>query len=219
MSTYTPWDEQAPGFVELDLVAHCGDSASGEFLYTLNTVDIATGWTECEPIANKGQIAVVAALGAIRARLPFPLLGIDSDNGSEFINAHLLRYCQTGQISFTRCRAYHKNDQAHIEQKNYTAVRQLVGYDRYEGEEALEQLRRVYALARLHSNGWLPVMKLIGKQREGAKVSKSYDKPQPPMERAISAGVVGPEARTALEAALGEQGPKSLKRRLDAEIE
>lgn len=131
--TYTPWDEEAPGCVEIDLVAHCGTSPHGEYAVTLTVVDIATGWTECAAIPNKGQHAVSTALQAIRARLPFPLLGIDSDNGSEFINELLLRYGQQEQITFTRCRAYHKNNQAHIEQKNYTAVRQVVGYDRLSG--------------------------------------------------------------------------------------
>ena len=217
--TYTPWDEQVPGFVELDLVAHCGESTAGEHLFTLDATDIATGWTECEPVLNKGQAAVFAALKQIRQRLPFPLLGIDSDNGSEFINAHLYRYCAAERLTFTRCRAYHKNDQAHVEQKNYTHVRRLVGYDRLEGEEAYRQLGRIYALARVWHNGYLPTMKLIAKQREGAKVSKRYDEPRTPYRRAVSAGVVGEEAKLEFEQLLGVHAPMRLKRQLDTQIE
>ena len=176
----TPWDAQAPGFVELDLVAHCGTSTAGEYVCTLTLVDIATGWTECAAIANKGQAAVLAALGRLRARLPFPLRGVDCDNGSEFLNAHLVRYCQAERLTLTRCRAYHKNDQAHVEQKNWSVVRQLVGYDRYEGAEAVAALEGVYALLHVYVNGYLPVMKLVGKEREGARVRKHDAVPQTP---------------------------------------
>lgn len=148
--TYTPWNEQQPGFLEIDLVAHCGESAAGAYLCTLNCVDVATGWTECVAVANKGQGAVFAALQLVRERLPFPLLGIDSDNGSEFINDQLVRYCQHEKITFTRCRPYRKNDQAHVEQKNGSVVRQLVGYDRYTTPAALAQLGRVRIASKLN---------------------------------------------------------------------
>ncbi len=217
--TYTPWDEQVPGFLEIDLVAHCGESTAGEYVYTLDATDIATGWTECEPVLNRGQAAVFGALERIRGRLPFPLLGIDSDNGSEFINAHLLRYCEDEKLTFTRCRPYHKNDQAHIEQKNYTHVRQLVGYDRYGGEEALEQLKRIYELARVWQNGYLPTMKLVSKEREGSKIKNRYDEPRTPYKRALLSGVVGEEARLEFERLLGTYGPMGLKQQLDAQIE
>jgi len=217
--THTPWDEQAPGFLEIDLVAHCGETTAGEYCCTLDAVDVATGWTEREPVPNRGQAAVFGALELVRARTPFPWLGIDSDNGGEFVNAHLLRYCRAEELTFTRCRAYHKNDQAHVEQKNYSAVRQLVGYGRYEGEAALGQMGRVYDLSRVQLNGVLPVMKLVSKEREGARVRKRYDTPTTPYERALAAGAVGAEARAAFEALLGERGPMALKRRLDAEVE
>ena len=144
--TSTPWDEQRAGFVEIDLVAHGGTSSVGDFLYTLDVVDVATGWTECVGLPNRGQEAVFVALQQVRARLPFPLLGLDSANGAEFINVQLIRYCEREHLTLTRCRAYHKNDQAHVEAKNYAVVRQLVGYDRYESAEALAQLERLYAL-------------------------------------------------------------------------
>ncbi len=217
--TYTPWDQQKPGFLEIDLVAHCGESTDGTYCCTLDAVDIATGWTECEPVLNRGQLAVHEAIERIRRRLPFALLGIDSDNGSEFINGHLKRYCDAREITFTRGRAYHKDDQAHVEQKNYTAVRLLVGYGRYEGQQTLEQLWRIYALSRLHINGWLPVMKLIGKERDGARVTKCYDEPKTPFERVIALGVMSAEARAGFQTELSERGPLGLKRRLDAEID
>lgn len=219
--TYTPWDEERPGFMEVDLVAHCGGNGAGDFLYTLNMVDVATGWTECVGVAGKGQRAVFEALQRARRRLPFPLLGLDSDNGSEFINDHLVRYCQGEAITFTRCRAYHKNDQAHVEQKNGSVVRQLVGYDRYCTLAALAQLGRVYQLVRLYVNAYLPLMKLTHKERQGSRVSKRYDVPRTPYRRAVEAGVVSSEARTHFEGLLQgvAPGPLSLRRKLVAELE
>ncbi|MDP9382813.1 MAG: transposase family protein [Chloroflexota bacterium] len=170
-------------------------------------------------MANKGQAAVFGALERIRQRLPFALLGIDSDNGSEFINAHLLRYCERGGITFTRCRAYHKNDQVHVEQKNYTQVRQVVGYERLQGEEALEQLMRIYGLLRLYTIGWLPAMKLLSKEREGGTVRKRYDEPRTPLRRVLQAGIERTEARIQFELGLGGWGPLGLKKALDAEVE
>ena len=140
IQTYTPWEEQRPGCFEIDLVAHCGTTTEGFSLNTLTATDVATGWTECIGVWGKSQRAVFAGLEAIRARLPFPLLGLDSDNGSEFLNAHLVRFCTQEQLPFTRSRPYWKNDQAHVEQKNWSVVRRLIGYDRYESEAALVQL-------------------------------------------------------------------------------
>ncbi len=219
--TYTPWDEQQPGFLEIDLVAHCGESTAGTYLCTLNCVDVATGWTECVAVANKGQGAVFTALQLVRQRLPFPLLGIDSDNGAEFINDHLIRYCQEERITFTRCRPYRKNDQAHVEQKNGSVVRQLVGYERYTSPAALKQLGRVYELARLHVNAYLPVMKLVGKEREGARVHKRYDVPSTPYRRALQAGVLSSDAQGCLQTQLRHvaPGPLSLRHQLLTELE
>jgi hypothetical protein len=177
---YTPWDAQAPGFVEIDLVAHCGTSTAGEYACTLTLVDIATGWTECAASANKGQRAVLAALGRLRARLPCPLRGVDSDNGSAFLKAHLVRYCQAEPLTLTRCRAYHKNEQAHGEQQNWSVVRPLVGYDRYAGAAVVAALEGVYDLLPVYVNGYLPVMNLVGKERDGARVRQRYDVPQTP---------------------------------------
>jgi hypothetical protein len=141
--TYTPWEDQRPGFLEIDLVAHCGTTTEGLYLNTLDATDVATGWTEGVGVWGKSQRAVFAALEAIRQRLPFPLLGLDRDNGSEFLNAHLVRSCTHERLTFTRSRPYWKNDQAHVEQKNWSVVRKLVGYGRYESEAALAQLNAV----------------------------------------------------------------------------
>jgi hypothetical protein len=217
--TYTPWEEEKAGFLEIDTVAHCGNSTAGSYLCTLNAVDIATQWTECEAVSGKTQRAVFAAIEQVRSRLPFPLLGIDFDNGSEFLNEHLIRYCQAEKITYTRCRAYHKNDQAHVEQKNWSVVRQFVGYDRFESAAALVQLRRVYELLQVYVNFFQPVQKLIGKEREGSKVRKRHDVALTPYRRALAAGVVSEERQAALKALMGAQGPLALRRRVDAELE
>jgi integrase-like protein len=219
IKTYTPWDEQEPGFCEIDLVAHCGTTTAGNYVHTLDVTDIATGWTECVAVANRDQESVRAALEVARGRLLFPLKGIDSDNGSEFINRHLQRYCTRERLTFTRCRPYHKDDQAHVEEKNWHVVRQLIGYDRYEGAEATAQLNRIYALLHLYVNGYLPTMKLIGKEREGAHVHKRYDQARTPYRRALEAGVVSAEQQASFAAALTERGPLTLRRQIERELD
>ena len=173
--TFSEWDEKRPGFIEVDLVAHCGESTEGFYLNTLSAVDIATGWVECQAVWGKGQERVGGAIHRMSQLLPFPLLGLDSDNGSEFINHRLYAYCQRRGISFTRSRPYKKNDSAHVEQKNWSVVRRLVGYDRYSSKPALEQLERIYQLVRCYVNFFQPVMQLKHKSRHGAKVHKVYD--------------------------------------------
>jgi len=219
VQVYTPWDEQRAGFVEIDLVAHCESSTAGFYLHSLVVTDIATGWTECIGVWGKGQIAVYGALKQVRERLPFPLLGIDSDNGSEFLNGHLVRWCKAEKITFTRSRPYEKNDQAHVEQKNWSIVRRLIGYDRYETEEALLQLNRVYELVRIWINHWQPVLKLAGKQRVGAKVIKRYDQARTPYRRAHSTGTVLDGRQASLEEEHGQWGPSALRQELDKAIE
>lgn len=219
IKTYTPWDEQEPGFCEIDLVAHCGATTAGSYVHTLDVTDVASGWTECVAVGNKDQESVRAALEAARARLLFPLKGIDSDNGSEFLNGHLLRYCTREHLTFTRCRPYHKDDQAHVEQKNWNVVRQLIGYDRFESEEACARLNRIYELLHIYVNGYLPVMKLVGKAREGAKVHKRYDQAKTPYRRLREAGVVSPEQQAVFDTALAEHGPLGLRRRIERELD
>ncbi|MEM1907689.1 MAG: transposase family protein [Thermosphaera sp.] len=155
--TFADWDESKPGFLEVDLVAHCGESARGEYLHTLTAVDVDTRWCELEVLPNRSQQAVGEAIDRIRRKLPFPLLGIDSDNDSAFLNGNLTRYCAAQRITFTRCRPYKKNDQAHVEEKNWSAVRKLVGSARYESAEALALLRAIYADWRLFLNFFQPV--------------------------------------------------------------
>lgn len=219
IQTYTPWDEQRCGFVEIDLVAHCGMSTAGHSLNTLTVTDVATGWTECIGVWGKGQAAVFGGLETVRQRLPFPLLGIDSDNGSEFLNAHLVRYCTAERLTFTRSRPYWKNDQAHVEQKNWSVVRKLLGYDRYESEAALAGLNAVYALLRRWTNHWQPTLKLVGKERDGAKVTKHYDRAQTPYRRVLSAGVLDDPARHLLEQEHASLGPVALRRQLDEAVQ
>ena len=177
------WDVTEPGFTEIDLVSHSGDRADGECLHTLNLTDIQTTWVEHGAVMGKSQVRVQARLDALRAALPFALRGIDSDNGSEFINAHLVRYCRVHQIQFTRGRPYKKNDNAHIEQKNWTHVRKLMGYVRYDSDAALEAMNTAYADLRLFQNLFLPSVKLQRKDRVGARLRRYYDAPQTPLDR------------------------------------
>lgn len=186
--TFQDWNETQPGFLEADLVAHCGTSAEGSYLYTLTLTDIATGWTECLPLLNRGQEAVVAALQRARQLLPFPLLGIDTDNGVEFINMELMAYCEQEHITFTRGRPQRSNDQCYVEQKNGQIVRQVVGYDRFTGEDAYRQLTEVYRALRVYVNCFQPSMKLQSKEREGGKVYRTYDQAQTPMQRLLASG-------------------------------
>jgi hypothetical protein len=216
--TWTPWDEQRPGFVEIDLVAHCGASTAGHYLNTLTVTDVATGWTECVGVWGKGQAAVFAGLRRARERLPFPLLGIDSDNGSEFLNAHLVRYCEAERLTFTRSRPYWKNDQAHVEQKNWSVVRKLVGYDRLESAAALAQLDALYAHLRLWTNHWQPSLKLLARERDGAKLRKRYAEARTPYRRALDADSLAADARAHLEAEHQGCLPGALRRALEREV-
>jgi hypothetical protein len=182
------WNVKTPGFAEIDLVSHSGDSAEGEFAHTLNLTDIDSGWTESRALLGKSQMAVQAALDEIRAGLPFPLLGVDSDNGSEFINWHLKRWCDQQQIQFTRGRPYKKDDNAHIEQKNWTHVRKLLGWERYDSRAAVEAINEVYRQElRLWMNLYLPSVKLVKKIRVGSRVRRIYSPAQTPFERVVAA--------------------------------
>ena len=188
--TFTDWQEDRPGFLEVDLVSHCGESTEGFYLTTLSTVDVASGWSECVGVWGKGQERVGTAIHRVRQHLPFPMLGLDSDNGSEFINQHLYNYCRLNRITFTRSRPYKKNDGCYVEQKNWSVVRRLIGYDRYNSRVALEVLNRIYELTRLYINFFQPVMKLVSKSRHGAKVYKVYDTAQTPYQRLLRSGVL-----------------------------
>ena len=183
--TWAEWDDAVPGFVEIDLVGHEGGNSFGEFCFTLTVTDICTGWTVNRSVRNKAAKWVFEALEHVTSVFPFPIIGIDSDNGSEFINDHLLAYCHARQITFTRSRPGNKNDGAHVEQKNWARVRELVGYLRYDTTSELEKLNEIWELDRVFTNYLLPQQKLVSKQRYGAKVSKKHDTPATPHQRAI----------------------------------
>ena len=178
------WDVTHPGFTEIDLVSHSGDCAEGEFAHSFNLTDIHTAWTETYAVLGKGQTGIVAGLEAMRQALPFRLRGIDSDNGSEFLNHHLVRYCRAGQIQFTRGRPYKKDDNAHIEQKNWTHVRKVIGWDRYDSPAAVGLLNDLYRHElRLMMNLFQPSVKLLRKERVGSRLKRIYDRPQTPLDR------------------------------------
>ena len=217
--TFADWQEDRPGFLEADLVPHCGESTEGFYLNALSTVDVATGWSECVGVWGKSQERVGSAVHRIRQRLPFPLLGLDSDNGSEFINQYLYSYCQREKITFTRSRSYKKNDSCHVEQKNWSVVRRLIGYDRYNSRAALEALNRVYDLLRLYVNFFQPVMKLVKKTRHGAKVHKIYDTAQTPYQRLLEADVLTEAKRQEVAATYHGLNPVLLLKQINENLE
>lgn len=215
------WDEQKPGYFEVDLVAHCAESAAGEFLHTLTLTDIATGWTECQGLPNRSQLSVTDAIERIRKFLPFPILGIDSDNGAEFINHNLKRYCDLHKIEFTRCRPYKKNDQCHVEQKNWTVVRQHIGYARYEGPEECRLLQSAHRWLRRHVNFFQPSVKLLSKYRDEvnqATVHKRYDRAQTPYQRLLNSGILDKQTQEDLQTFYLDLNPVEILNGLNAGI-
>jgi len=217
--TFADWKEDQPGFMETDLVSHCGESTEGFYLNTLCAVDVASGWTECLPVWGKWQEKVRQAVHHMRQRLPFPLLGIDSDNGSEFINHCFYKYCRDEKIIFTRSRSYKKNDSCHVEQKNGNVVRRLVGYERYASKASFECLGRVYDLVRLYVNFFQPTMKLVSKTRQGAKVHKVYDTAQTPYHRLGQAGVLTEAKKAELAATYDRLNPVKLLNQINDNLE
>jgi hypothetical protein len=216
--TFTPWQDEQPGFLEIDLVAHCGFTTEGTYLNTLTATDLATGWTECLALANKTQLAVAQAIVQMRQDLPFALLGLDSDNGSEFINETLYRYCLAEEITFTRSRPYQKNDQAHVEQKNWSVVRHTVGYDRLETEDELALLRSIYGDLRLFINFFQPVLKLVGKQRIDGKTIRTYDQAATPFRRVLALDSLPLEVKARLMAQYVLLNPVALRASIDNNV-
>jgi hypothetical protein len=212
--TWAEWDDAVPGFVEIDLVGHEGGNASGEYSFTLTVTDISTGWTVNRSVKNKAAKWVFDALEHVISVFPFPIIGIDSDNGSEFINEHLLAYCTDHEITFTRSRAGNKNDGAHVEQKNWARVRELVGYLRYDTPAELELLNQIWELDRVFTNYLLPQQKLISKTRHGAKVSKKHDQPQTPHQRAIAHETMRKRPIITMNAAFKRIKPAALERQI-----
>ena len=213
------WNVHEPGFTEIDLVAHSGDRADGDFAQSLNLTDIHTTWVETGAVVGKSQVRVRAMLERLRAQLPFRLQGIDSDNGSEFINAHLYRFCQAEQIQFTRGRPYKKDDNAHIEQKNWTHVRKVMGYERYDTDAAVRAMNVVYTDLRLLQNLFLPSVKLVRKERVGAHVRRRYDAPQTPLDRLRVCPAADPVKLHALLELARTLDPFDLARRVDEGLE
>ena len=213
--TFADWTDARPGFVEMDLVAHCGWSGAGQFLYTLRMVDVATCWVACAGLRDKRQETVFHALQRLQADLPFRILGLDSDNGTEFINRALLDYCTKHGITFTRSRPYLKNDTCHVEQKNWAVVRRFVGYDRLE-LPALPALERIHDLARDYVNFLHPVRKLVSKTRSGPRVTRRYDVASTPFHRLVDSGALSITMTRQLQARSKTIDPYRLKVQLEA---
>jgi len=216
--TFADWNEDKPGFMEVDLVAHCGDTTAGQFLNTLTCTDLCTGWTEPIALLKRSQEAVRDAIDAMRPDLPFDLLGIDSDNGSEFINDLLYRYCLGHEITFTRSRPYKKNDQAHVEQKNWSVIRHVIGYDRLESQEQYALLASIYQDLRLYVNFFQPVLKLVAKKRIGNKVVRKYDIAKTPYQRMMEREDVSLAKKAQLLNAYLRLNPAKLRNRIDQKV-
>jgi hypothetical protein len=216
--TFADWDDARPGFVEMDLVAHCGDTIAGQYLQTLTATDVSTGWTECLALPKRSQLAVSAAMVDLQGRLPFPLLGVDSDNDSVFINDTLQRHCEAEEITFTRSRPYKKNDQCFVEQKNWSIVRRTIGYRRYESDHALALLETIYADLRLYVNFFQPVLKLVHKERQGSKVRKRYDEAKTPHQRVMLSPDVSAKDKLRLQHLYLALNPAAFRRQIDANL-
>ena len=215
------WDETRPGFLEADSVAHCGESLAGQFAYTLDFVDIATGWTEQRAVWGKGEMGVLEQINNLEKMLPFPLLGFDCDNGSEFLNHHLLRHFtqRKSPVRFTRSRAYHKDDNAHVEQKNWTHVRQWLGYARLDHPQVVALLNDLYTKEwRLFHNFFCPSVKLIAKERIGSKTIKRHDPPQTPYQRILESPYVSQAVKRTLSQQFEKLNPFLLRKRVEAKL-
>lgn len=209
------WDEARPGALEIDLVEHNGGSPSGHYAYTLDVVDVVTGWSMRRAVLGRGQAGIFAALQWIVQRWPYPLWALHSDNGSEFMSNFLLRFSQQHGYEFSRSRPYKKNDNAHVEQKNRQLVREVVGYARYDTPEQVAWLNQVYECLDPYANLYLPSRKITGKTHQGAHVKKTYDTAQTPFQRAGAAAILDPTTRDLLHAQLQAQSPLALHQRLE----
>ncbi|MHB1506146.1 MAG: integrase catalytic domain-containing protein, partial [Sulfobacillus sp.] len=212
--TFADWDDARPGFLEIDLVSHEGGNPRGEFCQTLDMVDVSTGWTETQAVPNKAQRWVFEALKARLPRFPFPILGLDSDNGSEFINNQLIRYCEQQRLTFTRSRPERKNDNCFVEQKNWTVVRRTVGYARYDSAHQLQLLNELYAALRLYTNFFQPNQRLVAKERHGAQLRRRYDAAQTPYQRILASPQISAQAKAALATVYPSLNPAALRRQI-----
>jgi hypothetical protein len=210
--TGTDWDDARPGFVEMDTVAHCGDSTRGQYVVTLDVTDIKTCWSEQRAALNKAQAHVFPEVREIRRRLPFDLLGVDSDGGSEFINNEMYRFCKAENILFTRGRPYKKNDGCHIEQKNWSIVRQTIGYARFETQAHCDVLNMIYDYLRLLTNFFMPSQKLVSKGRDGARIIRRLDTPQTPYRRVLASKHIPQANKDRLTKLFSTLNPAELRR-------
>jgi hypothetical protein len=214
------WDVTRPGFVEVDTVSHSGPSGEGDFLYSVNMTDIDSGWVETRAVLGKGETGVQIAIEGMRRALPFTLLGLDADNGSEFINYHLLDYCKNSDVQFTRSRPYKKDDNAHIEQKNWTHVRKLMGWDRYDCQAALAAMNDLYTHElRLYMNLFQPSVKLVKTIRKGSRLKRLYDAPQTPLDRLLAKGLADRLKIAHLKALRERTDPFELSKLIDKKLQ
>ena len=213
--TYDDWNDKRPGYFETDLVAFCGDSARGEYINGLNLTDVATGWVGLEAVMGKGQYRVHAAIDRVKQRLVFAMLGLDPDNGSEFINHELKRYCEKHNIMFTRIRPYKKNDNCYVEQKNYTVLRRFLGYARYDTVQQLEIIKEILVLVESYVNFFQPSMKLKEKRRIGTRVKKTYDTAKTPYQRLLVSGILDDKQKQTLQTVYSSLNPVDMKRKIN----
>ena len=214
IQTYTPWDNQTPGFEEIDFVALCGESLKGDYVNIFDAIDIAVCWSELQGLMGKGRFEVTKALDKIRGRLPFPLKGIDSDNDAPFINGHFLNYCQINHLTFTRCRPYKKQDQAHVEQKNYSVVRKYFGYRRFDTLRQLEIINLICETISLYHNFFQPVMKLKEKIRIASRIKRVHDVLITPYQRVLESPDIPEETKIKLRTKYESLNPKQLLKRI-----
>lgn len=215
------WDVAGPGYLEADTVAHCGESMAGEFCWSITVTDVHTQWTETRAVPNRSQQAVAGRIAEIEAVLPFPILGFDTDNGGEFLNWHLVDYFRIRPlpVAFTRSRAYRKNDNARVEQKNWTHVRQLIGYGRFEGERVAARLNALYTTEwNAFRNFFCPVMKHLRTERLGSRKRRVYDQPATPYERLLASGQLSPEQQGRLAAQRAVLDPFTLRQRIEKRL-
>ena len=215
------WDETKPGFLEADTVAHCGESLLGQFAYTIDTVDIATGWTEQRAVWGKGETDILRQIQDIEDSLPFPLLGFDCDNGSEFLNWHLMKHLQQRDkpVQFTRSRPYHKDDNAHVEQKNWTHVRQWLGYHRLDKPALVGLMNDLYTQEwRLYHNCFLPSVKLVEKKLVEGKAIKRYDEPKTPYQRVLESTQVSASVKRSLKQEFDGLNPFRLRKVIEGKL-
>lgn len=212
--TFDEWDRGILGQLQADLVGHDGGLNQGEFAFTCTVTELSVGWSELRPLPNKARLWVRDAMEEIRRKLPFPILALGTDTGSEFINDHLFNWCQSNHIRFTRCRPYRKNDNCFVEEKNNSLVRRTVGYLRYDTPEELALLKRIYKLQTLLNNYFYPWMKLVFKSRRGARVYRRYDTPRTPCQRLLERTEVPKEVKARLRRTYRDLNPAAVKREL-----